>query len=70
VVAELTEPDQVYVCVWSHAGGKPHHIHFVVQPVQQGELHGPRLQVAMFDRNEPPPRNEVERFAELARTRF
>lgn len=67
IVAELTDPDQVYVCLWSHGPG---HIHFVVQPVQRGVLHGPRLQVAMFDRNEPPPRDEVERFAELARARF
>ena len=71
-VAELTEPDQVYVDLWSHAGGKPVHIHWVVQPVSRqlmGEIgdYGPHLQVAMFDANAPPPRDEVVAFAERAR---
>jgi len=53
VVDELLAPEQVYVCLWSHAGGTPGHIHYVVQPVtrelmvEQG-AYGPRLQVAMF----------------------
>ena len=34
VVRELADPDQVYVCLWSHAGGVPGHIHFVVQPAK------------------------------------
>ena len=72
VVGELTEPDQVYVCLWSHHGGRPVHIHFVVQPVTRtlmdeiGEL-GPSLQAAMFDRGAYPAREEVETFAERAR---
>mgnify|MGYP006174812863 CR=1 FL=1 len=33
VVAELVQPDQIYVSLWSHAGGVPCHIHFVVQPI-------------------------------------
>ena len=74
VVAALTEPDQVYVCLWSHAGGVPRHIHFVVQPVtaEQRLRHGggARLQVAMFDANVPPPVDEVEAFAERARRSF
>ncbi len=69
---ELTEPDQVYVGLWSHAGGRPVHIHFVVQPVTRELMDeigvfGPHLQVAMFDRDEPPPKAEVERFADRAR---
>jgi diadenosine tetraphosphate (Ap4A) HIT family hydrolase len=72
-VAELMQPDQVYVCLWSHHGGRPVHIHFVVQPATRvlmdefGNV-GPYLQTAMFDRGAGPPRDEVERFAERART--
>jgi diadenosine tetraphosphate (Ap4A) HIT family hydrolase len=72
VVADLTQPDQVYVGLWSHAGGVPVHIHFVVQPVTRELMdsvgnYGPHLQVAMFDANQQPPRDEVVRFAEQAR---
>ncbi len=74
VVAELTSPDQVYVCLWSHHGGVPVHIHFVVQPVtkdQRASLGaGPYLQAAMFDAGELPPADRVETFAERARAEF
>jgi RimJ/RimL family protein N-acetyltransferase/diadenosine tetraphosphate (Ap4A) HIT family hydrolase len=71
-VQELTEADQVYVGLWSHAGRRPVHIHFVVQPVTPALMdeigdHGPHLQAAMFDRGESPPRDEVEAFAQAAR---
>ncbi|HLG07240.1 MAG TPA: hypothetical protein VI409_01055 [Gaiellaceae bacterium] len=71
-VAELTEPEQIYVCLWSHGPG---HIHFVIQPVtplQMAELDafGPRLQVAMFDRNELPPSDAVEAVAVQLRARL
>lgn len=71
-LAELMEPDQVYVGLWSHAGAKPVHIHWVVQPVTRELMdeigdYGPHLQVAMFDANELPPRDEVVAFAERAR---
>jgi hypothetical protein len=53
LVAGLDEPEQVYVNLWSHAGGAPAHIHFVVQPVTLDVLarvnaRGPALQAAMF----------------------
>jgi len=74
VVAELTSPDQVYVCLWSHHGGVPVHVHFVVQPVtaEQRDRHGPgpQLQVAMFEAGELPPGDEVEAHAERARAVF
>jgi diadenosine tetraphosphate (Ap4A) HIT family hydrolase len=74
VVAGLTRPDQVYVCLWSHSGGEPVHIHFVVQPVtkEQRDRHGggARLQVAMFDADQDLPLDEVEAFAAQARLRF
>ena len=72
VVTELVEPDQVYVTLWSHAGGEPGHIHFVVQPVTRAQvdelgLYGPRLQVEMFGRNEAPDPEAAAAFAERAR---
>jgi diadenosine tetraphosphate (Ap4A) HIT family hydrolase len=75
ILAELTEPDQVYVGLWSHQGGHPVHIHFVVQPVTRALMdeigdYGPHLQVTMFERAVHPPRDEVEAFAERARARF
>jgi diadenosine tetraphosphate (Ap4A) HIT family hydrolase len=75
VVDELVEPDQVYTCLWSHAGGTPVHIHYVVQPATRELMeryaeYGPHLQVAMFDAGIPPPEDEVEAFADRARDAF
>jgi diadenosine tetraphosphate (Ap4A) HIT family hydrolase len=71
VVTELVQPDQVYVTLWSHAGGAPGHIHFVVQPVTRDQmdelgLHGPRLQVEMFRRDVAPDPDAAAAFAERA----
>jgi diadenosine tetraphosphate (Ap4A) HIT family hydrolase len=74
VVADLTRPEQIYVALWSHSGGVPGHIHFVMQPVtrarldEYGQLHGPQLQLAMFERKEALDRAQVESFADAART--
>jgi len=70
VVEHLTEAEQVYVTLWSHG---PVHIHWVVQPVtatqvEEAELHGPRLQVLMFDLGESPDPVEAATFAERARS--
>lgn len=74
VVAGLTQPDQVYVCLWSHKGGTPVHIHFVVQPAtteQRDRLGGgAALQAAMFAAGELPPSAEVEALAARAREAF
>lgn len=75
VVRSLLTPDQVYVCLWSHAGWTPGHIHFVVQPSWDHlrEHHarpGPFLQVDMFNARELPPREEVEAFAARAKELF
>ena len=72
VVRKLASPEQVYVCLWSHAGGEPGHIHFVVQPVTRELMsalgsHGPRLQVTMFDRGELPDPAAAAAFAARAR---
>jgi diadenosine tetraphosphate (Ap4A) HIT family hydrolase len=75
VARQLVEAEQVYNCLWSHAGGHPVHIHYVIQPVtrqQMGEYrsHGPNLQVAMFAADEPPDPQQVEQMAENARRLF
>src|SRR5258706_10980554 len=72
---EVTSPDQVYVTLWSHAGARPGHIHWVVQPVTRAQmaahgLHGPRLQVAMLERGDPPPADDVEAIAVRLRALF
>jgi len=76
VVTELTDPEQTYVTLWSHAGGVPVHIHFVIQPItsalrddHEGK-YGPTLQLAMFEAGVLPPEPEVEAFAERARALF
>jgi diadenosine tetraphosphate (Ap4A) HIT family hydrolase len=74
-VTELANPEQVYVCLWSHAERRPGHIHFVVQPIDASTMarfdaHGPALQVAMFSAGEQPDRSAVEAFAERARRWF
>lgn len=32
VIKTLTDADQIYTCLWSHADWRPGHIHFVLQP--------------------------------------
>jgi len=69
---QLVEPDQVYVCLWSHMGGRPVHIHFVVQPVTRAVmdetgLFGPALQLSQFEAGTAPPAADVAAFAERAR---
>lgn len=71
-IRSLLEPDQVYVCLWSHAGWVPGHLHLVLQPSwdhYQGKhgRPGPFLQADMFEANVEPPREEVEAFAARAR---
>jgi diadenosine tetraphosphate (Ap4A) HIT family hydrolase len=72
VVTELCDPDQVYISLWSHAGGEAGHIHHVVQPVDTDATarrgaYGPKLQMAMFEHDEPPATDAVEEVAERAR---
>ncbi len=72
VVTELAQPEQVYVCLWSHG---PVHIHFVVQPVDGNLMadfsaHGPKLQLAMFESAQQPDDVQVGDFAEAARRLF
>ncbi len=61
---ELLQPEQIYVTLWSHAGGVPGHIHWVLQPVGAGRPAG------LFDRGEIPDAAEVEALTEPLRARL
>lgn len=72
VIEQLLHPDQTYICLWSHSGQAPVHIHWVVQPVttaQMAELgaRGPGLQAAMFENRAMPDAAAAAAFAESAR---
>ncbi|MGH2829973.1 MAG: HIT family protein [Actinomycetota bacterium] len=72
LVEELTAADQVYVCLWSHAGWEPGHVHFVVQPSwnhlkDRFPGPGPSVQMAMFKEAEPLDIGAVEDFCDKAR---
>ena len=72
VIEQLLHPDQTYVCLWSHSGKEPVHIHWVVQPVtmtQMAELgaRGPALQAAMFEKRLMPDEDAAAAFVESAR---
>ena len=74
-IEAIVQPDQVYVCLWSHAGWTPGHIHFVLQPSwnnlgREHEKPGPFLQVDLMRTGELPARDEVEVFAKTARERL
>ncbi|MFC4909937.1 HIT family protein [Actinomadura gamaensis] len=71
-VTELVRPEQVYVCLWSHAQGRPGHLHFVVQPVRKADMErfgafGPSLQMAMFLKDERPATDDIEAFCARVR---
>jgi diadenosine tetraphosphate (Ap4A) HIT family hydrolase len=75
VAGELVPAKQVYNCLWSHAGGVPVHIHYVIQPVpadlmERHGAHGPVLQVAMFAEGDIPPKDEIDAVADRARAAF
>ena len=38
VARQLVDADQVYNCLWSHAGRRPVHIHYVIQPVTKEQM--------------------------------
>jgi ATP adenylyltransferase len=75
VASQLVATIQVYNCLWSHAGGVPVHIHYVVQPVTREQIdrcggQGPKLQLSMFEEGKPPDPEEVVRLAARARELF
>src|SRR5262249_47425508 len=75
VAGQLTDAEQVYNCLWSHAGGVPGHLHYVIQPVTRQNMtvhdsHGPRLQMAMFEAGITPDAADVAVVADQARRLF
>jgi diadenosine tetraphosphate (Ap4A) HIT family hydrolase len=75
VASQLVGADQVYNCLWSHAGGKPVHIHYVIQPVTGTQMtafgvYGPKLQVEMFSAGELPGPKDIEVTAARAKLLF
>lgn len=75
VVTVLCKPSQVYVCQWSHPGGSPVHLHFVVQPIGSEQIErfggtGPRLQASMFEAGVWPVDSEVAAYCDRARRLF
>jgi hemoglobin len=72
-VRELVAPEQVYICLWSHAGRAAGHVHFVVQPAttdaidEHGGAYGPALQTAMFTAAVTPDEHAVKTFCASAR---
>jgi diadenosine tetraphosphate (Ap4A) HIT family hydrolase len=74
-VQRITGADQIYVCLWSHAGWRPAHIHFVVQPAwnhwHEAYAHpGPAVQTMMFRERATPALADVVAFCQQARTRL
>ena len=72
LIEEIIEPDQVYVCLWSHMDWEPVHIHFVLQPIAYEMRHsfnagGPSLQAEMARRGEFPDERDVEAFCDRVR---
>ena len=75
IVRELTGADQVYNCLWSHAGGIPVHLHYVIQGVTKEQKErfgavGPGLQMMMFTNGTTPGAEEIEETAAAARLLF
>ncbi len=72
-VTEVIEPEQVYVCLWSHADAVPGHLHFVAQPAVKADMDrfdafGPALQTAMFREGTMPDEPSVEAVCQRLRT--
>jgi diadenosine tetraphosphate (Ap4A) HIT family hydrolase len=75
VASRLVDAEQVYNCLWSHAGAVPGHLHYVIQPVTRQQMtqfqcHGPALQQAMFKDGPSPDASKVASVADEARRLF
>ena len=76
VVEVLCEPEQTYVCLWSHGADARKHLHFAVQPVtaavvaRYGGLRSEQLQARMLASGDEPDVADVERFCGRARELF
>jgi ATP adenylyltransferase len=76
VVEALCQPEQTYVCLWSHGVDARKHLHFAVQPVtaavltRYGGVRAEELQARMLASGDEPDAAEVGRFCERARELF
>jgi diadenosine tetraphosphate (Ap4A) HIT family hydrolase len=75
IIKSLTDADQVYACLWSHADWTPGHIHFVLQPAWNALRSrypgpGPALQMAMFTEAQALDARAVQAFCARARAAF
>ncbi|MEU0177800.1 hypothetical protein ABZ178_31290 [Streptomyces massasporeus] len=76
VVETLCQPEQTYVCMWSHGRDARKHLHIAVQPVtaevraRYGGLRSEQLQARMLADGYEPDIREVEQFCERARELF
>lgn len=75
IVTELCDPDQVYVCLWSHNDARPVHIHFVVEPVAREAVvaagaTGATYQSMVFTRGAEHGVAEMQAFCDRARAVF
>src|SRR5262245_2441457 len=73
IIKALTDADQVYACLWSHAAWTPGHIHFVLQPAWNALRSrypgpGPALQMAMFTESQALDPQAVAAFCARARS--
>ncbi|MGN5376554.1 hypothetical protein ACQ4WX_00215 [Streptomyces lasalocidi] len=70
------EPEQTYVCMWSHGRDARKHLHIAVQPVtadvraRYDGLRSEQLQARMLADGDEPDTTEVEQFCERARELF
>jgi hypothetical protein len=62
--------------MWSHGSNEEKHLHWIIQPVstetvqRHGGLHAEALQTAMFEADEYPDYDDVERFCTKVRRMF
>jgi len=76
IVEALCEPEQTYVCLWSHGTDARKHLHFAVQPVTAGVvacydgLRSEQLQARMLASGDTPDAAGIEQFSRQARDLF
>jgi ATP adenylyltransferase len=76
IAEAMCQPEQTYVCVWSHGRAERRHLHILVQPVttavvtEYGGLRSEQLQARMLKTAEPLQAADVEPFCLEARRRF
>jgi diadenosine tetraphosphate (Ap4A) HIT family hydrolase len=76
IVEALCQPEQTYVCLWSHGAAERRHLHILVQPAtsaivaRYGGLRSEQLQAKLLRTAQPLEPSEVERFCIDARRHF